>query len=183
LALKEDVFLFSRRVRTATVCKLSSQILATKFKWRYRVPPNLRYKQDIRFSYLIKRSLFRVVFVNLLIKISGNCLRSYLPGIVANPIMPLFHTHCLLYEELTWNVTCMEYTDDCHQFYSKCTMHRSENIDTVIALCYFNVVAFMWKIDLPSHSPHCYWLGWVDKYFILEFLGSSQNSTNKCCIC
>lgn len=123
------------------------------------------------------------MFVCLLIKINGNCPHSYLPGTVANPIMSLFHTHRLLYDGLTWNVTGVEYTDDCHQFYSKCTVRRSENSDTVISVCYFNVVADVWKTDLPSHSPQYYWLGWVGKHFVLDVLGSSQSSTNKCSVC
>ena len=128
---------------------------------------------------MTKRNLFRVVFVCLLIKISGNCLHSYLPGTVAKPIIPVFHTHCLLYDELTWNVTGVEYTDDCHQFYSKCTVRRSENSDRVITVCYCDVVAFVWQTDLPSHSPQYYWLRWVGKHFVLEVFGSSQSSANK----
>jgi hypothetical protein len=184
LTLKGDVSLFFRRIRIRTGCKLNSLILITKFKRRYWLPPILRYKQDIRISYTIKLSLFHVVFISLLIEISGNRFQSYLPGTVANPIMPLFHTHCLLYDEdLTWNVTVMEITDGCHQFYSKRTVHRSENSDTVIVVCYFNVVAFMWKIDLSTHSPQCYWLRSADKPFILEVLYSSQSSSNKWRIC
>ena len=55
-------------------------------------------------------------------------------------------------------------------------MHMHENSDTVIVVGYFNVAVPMWKIDLPSRSPQCYWLGWFDKACVLKCLGSATGT-------